>query len=177
MKHQKNIISMLLAILTFICLAILPLSVAAEPTVTSVTLDPIDPNPLETIKFTAVIESDTELNEVRIIVAECTAGICYKDDFNVSMSLEEDATYIGDVTLVHDDTVYIKYHIEMFSDGMWYATEITEYNLTAKPNNGDNGDNGNTTNGDGNNTPGFELISVLLAGVIIALVVGRKRFG
>ncbi|MBU0498252.1 MAG: hypothetical protein KKC68_07915 [Candidatus Thermoplasmatota archaeon] len=174
MKHQKSISSTLLAILTFVCLSVLPFSVTAEPTVMSITLNPTDPNPLETIKFTAVIESDTELDEVRIIVAECTEGICYKDDFNVSMSVNGDGAYIGDVTLTHDDTVYIKYHIEMLSDGMWYATEITEYNLTEKPS---NGDNGNATNGDGDNTPGFELISVLLAGAIIALVVGRKRFG
>jgi hypothetical protein len=173
-KRQLHLVSLM----SLLLLINIPLSLAADPMLTNITLDPTDPEPTDTITFTAIIESEETPTSVYIIVQECKADICFKDGYNESMALVDTDQYQGQVTLGRADATYIKYHVEILSNGVWYASDIIEFNLTIEQNgNGENGDNGtpNGENGDnGDSTPGFELLAFLIAGVII-ISLRRKR--
>ena len=182
MKHNKNRQLLLVSLLSLLLLVSIPSSTAADPIVTDITLDPTNPGPIETITFTATIKSDETPTSVYIIVQECKADICFKDGYNESMDPRDTDEYQGQVTLGRDDATYIKYHVEILSDGVWYANDKIEFNLTIDENgnggtNGENGDNGTPNGGNGDNgdsIPGFELLAFLIAGVII-ISLRRKR--
>jgi len=177
MKHQKNKIIVLSLILIAFLLTMIPQVTAADPEVSQILLDPEEPAPTETITFTATIESEDAPTSVYIVVQECKADICFKDGYNESLTLLDGNNYQGAVTLGRDDATYIKYHVEMLINGVWYKNDITELDLVVDNGNGDtNGDNGDTNGGNGNNnTPGFELIALLIAGGIVTIVLRRKR--
>ena len=181
MKLKINRQLYLVSILSSLLLLTIPLS-TADPIVSNITLDPTDPGPTETITFTATIENEEVPTNVYIIVQECNPDICYKDGYNESMALIDTNQYQGQVSLGRDDATYIKYHVEILSNGVWYASDIIPFNLTIEENgngdtNGENGDDGTPNGGNGDNgdsTPGFELLTFLIAGVII-LSIRRKR--
>jgi hypothetical protein len=178
MKHQKNKLIILSLILTAFLLTMIPQVSAADPEVSQILLDPEEPAATETIIFTATIESDDAPTSVYIVVQECKADICFKDGYNESLTLLDGNNYRGDVTLGRDDATYIKYHVEMLVNGIWYKNDITELDLIIDNGNGDtNGENGDTNGGNGNNnnTPGFELVALLIAGGILTIVLRRKR--
>ena len=180
MKHQKNKLIVLSLILTAFLLTMIPQVTAADPVVSQILLDPEEPAPTETITFTATIESDDIPTSVYIVVQECKADICFKDGYNESLTLLDGNNYQGEVTLDRDDATYIKYHVEMLINGIWYKNDIIELDLVVDNGNGDtngeNGDNGDTNGGNGNNnTPGFDLLALLIAGGIVTIVLRRKR--
>jgi hypothetical protein len=142
---------------------------AAQPTVESISLNPGEPSALSAITFTAMVTSETSVDTVQVIVKECKPSICYTDGFNESMDLVDTNTYNASVTLKHADATYIEYHLEMESGGEWFASDITTVNLTSA------GD-GTTDGGNGTNkTPGFELLLVIGAFVVVVVVYTRKR--
>ena len=176
MKEKKNKPLIFTFLISFLLLVCIQSSTVADPTVTTISLDPADPAPTETITFTATIDSNETPTSVFIVVQECNENICFKDGYNESMTLQDTGDYQGQIALQRDDVTYIKYHIVILSNGEWYANEIAEFDLTEDDGNGDtNGDNdGNgSTNGDG--TPGFELIVFLIAGIIIIISFKHKR--
>ena len=160
--------------------------ISAEPTVEEITLSPEEPEPLSEVTFIATVTSEESLDQVNIIVRKCKKvegqELCYVDSINESMSLFEN-TYRATVTLKHDDATYIKYNLVIKSEGIWYEYDPIQVNLTVEPANGNgNGDgtNGNGSNGGNgengdNGTPGFEIISLLIAIVIGVLLLGKKR--
>ena len=170
MKNKKTM--PILALLFLI--AATNLAVAEEPTI-EYSLNPAEPEKLSTITFTATITTDMNITEVRLIVEECSSQICFTPGFNVSMTEMTSNEYQGQVTLTHDDAVYIKYNVEILANNTWYKDSKTELTLTISSN-GENGDNG-ATNGDTNDdeTPGFELITFIIAIAIIALFIRKKR--
>ncbi len=177
MKHQKNKHIILSLILTAFLLTMIPPVSAANPEVSQILLNPEEPAATETIIFTATIEGDDAPTSVYIVVQECKDDICFKDGYNESLSLLDGNNYRGEITLGRDDATYIKYHVEMLVNGIWYKSEIIELDLITDNGNGDtNGENGDTNgdNGD-NNTPGFELLTLLIAGGIITIALRRKR--
>lgn len=181
MKEKKNKPLLLIFLISFLLLVCMQSSTVADPIVTTVSLDPVDPAPTETITFTATIDSNETPTSVFILVQECNENICFKDGYNESMTVQATGEYQGQIALQRDDATYIKYHIVILSNGEWYATEITEFDLTVDDGNGDtNGNNTNngSTNGDNENgdaTPGFELMVFLIAGSIIIISFKHKR--
>jgi hypothetical protein len=155
----------------------LTISTAAEPTIVEVTLEPEEPTPLSTITFTTTITSEDSLDDVRLIVKECNAtlGICYPDEQNVSMiNAEGTNNYEKDVTLKHAGATYITYYFVIKSDDIWYKFDPVDFNLTIDSSNGspNGGDGGDGSQG----TPGFEVVTFLIAISFCALVFKRKRF-
>ena len=147
---------------------------AAEPTVESISLTPPDPSVRSPITFTVTMTSDESLTDVRIIVQECTEGICYRDFFNESMTLMGENTYQTSLTLIHEDATYIKYHVEAGTSEQWYTFDVTEKNLTNEPSNGDGDQNGNG-NGEPDESPGFELVISIGALSLLVFLMKRKR--
>ena len=64
-------------------------TVAAQPIVEELTIEPGEPTTLSTITFTAVITSEDDIGEVRLIIEECKVGLCYLSS-NESMDMIED---------------------------------------------------------------------------------------
>ena len=167
----RNIIRNILVISIIIVLGLHISAVNAivtEPNVEKITLEPEEPTPLSTITFTATINSTEELDDVRLIVKECSEVLCFIDGFNVSMGATSDGDYRVQVTLKHDDTIEIKYHLEIDSNGIWYHSDVTVFNLTTDANNKTNGNNTNST-------PGFRSISFLITILIGLLLFRRER--
>ena len=182
MKSQKNKPIILSLILVAFLVTLIPQVSAVDPEVSEILLDPEEPAATGTITFTVTILSDDIPTSVYIVVQECKADICFKDGYNESLTLLDGNNYQGEVTLGRDDATYIKYHVEMLINGVWYKNDITELDLAVDGGNGDtNGENGDTNgdtnggNGNNNNTPGFELVALLVAGGIITLALRRKR--
>ena len=180
MISQKNKPIILSLILAAFLLTLIPQVSAADPVVSQILLNPEEPAPTETITFTSTIESDDVPTSVYIVVQECKADICFKDGYNESLALLDGNNYQGEVTLERDDATYIKYHVEMLINGVWYKNDITELDLVVDDGNGDtngeNGENGDTNGGNGNNnnTPGFQLVALLFAGGIITIALRGK---
>lgn len=146
-------------------------AVAAE--FDQIILDPTVPHPKDTVMFSTKIKGEN-ITDVFLIVQECNAntGVCYPR-MNVSMTLDQSGEYETEVTLTHDDATYITYNVEVKDDTGWTASDSDKLNLdlTSPPN-----DNG-STNGNGNDTPGFEAITFLI-GVCVTLILvlhSRKR--
>lgn len=145
------------------------LNVTANPTVT---VDPETPEVQSTVTFTAEL-GDEDATSVRITIQECDAntGICFPDSLqNLSMTEQSDGSYEASATLTRDDATYIQYTLLVESSEGWTQyLEKTKVNLAEKPNGGDNGNGDN-----GNGIPGFTLILVVLAFVLIIMVYYRK---
>jgi len=168
MKNIKRTMVLTAFLIFSLCISIIGTIRAVEPTVVEVTLDPEDPAPQSTITFTAVITSEDTLEEMKLIVQECKEGLCYISSFNESMATVDTDTYQASVTLIHDDATYIKYHLEIKSDGTWYKNDLTEFDLKV------GSDNGNTTPNDTDKTPGFELIILIIA-IGVGFILFRKK--
>jgi len=167
MKMRRINVTITAALVLFFYLSLT--TVAAQPIVEELTIEPGEPTTLSTITFTAVITSEDDIGEVRLIIEECKVGLCYLSS-NESMDMIEDNTYQTQFTLTHADATYVKYHLEVESGGEWFSYDIVETNLTADTDNGlSNGENG------GNGTPGFEIVIFLLAISIGVFIFKRKR--
>lgn len=158
--------------IVFIMMALLYISFigfisSAVPTVSNVTLQPENPEPLTSVEFSVTISDSSDIDGVWLIVKECDGrtGVCFPDDQNVSMSRIGDTNdYQKVVTLLHDDATYITYHLEIKSGGEWFVEDSVDVDLEIK--------NGNSNNG----TPGFEIGFLFIVISIIILIYGRKRF-
>lgn len=174
-KTLKNALVAMLA--TGLCLSIVGIATADEPSYGEIDVTPEEPTRLSEVTFTVDV-TGVNITEVRINVEECIEGMCYPDYQNVSMDYNtEDDTWIGAVTLIHDDTVYGTCWLVIKSNGTWYDFKDSkkEFNVSAGTGNGDiNG--GDTTNGDDgtNGIPGFELILVVIS-IVLALSIYKKK--
>jgi len=163
----KNVFFMMLVA----CLFMTNLVNAADPTVT---VDPEAPIAESTVSFTAELD-DEDVIGVWLKVQECNAnsGICFPDSLqNISMT-EQDSEYKASVTLSHDDATYIQYTIYVeTSEGLLEYLKDTKINLSEQQNSNGTGNGGDDDNG----TPGFEVISLLLAVLVGVSLLKRKRF-
>jgi hypothetical protein len=93
----------------------------------------------------------------------------------------ENNTWEETGTLIHDDTIYISVWLEILSDGTWYNfnDKRIEFDVIAADNGGNgngNGENGNGNGGNGSNdTPGFELIILVISILIGISIYSKKR--
>lgn len=165
---SKNRNLLIVAILS-ICFCLFCFSpVLAEPVVEQVVIDPEEPEPESTVNVSATISSDENITEVYLLVQECKENLCFQRE-NVTMSLI-DGKYEYEYELNFEETTYFKYNFNILSGGKWYETEITNVTLKEKT----NGNNGGT-NGNENDAPGFELVSLFVAISLGVLLFKRKR--
>jgi len=166
---KKNI---LIVSIVFLGLCLSSNGVVAEFVVEDVDITPSQPEPLSTITITATITSDEVIGTVNLVIKECRgtpeeSGLCYTPE-TYEMIPSGDDTYTVDYDLHYSDAGYFGYHFEV--DGVSSTEEDTNVVLKVKANNGgdDDGD-------DDNGSPGFELISLLIAVAIGVILLKRKR--
>jgi hypothetical protein len=74
----------------------------------------------------------------------------------------------------HEDVTQLKYHLEILSNDTWYIFKTGFINLSSNPDNNIDDDN-NIDYNKKNTTPGFELIFIILA-VMLILFLRQKKF-
>lgn len=168
MKTTKIMIS----IIFFLVLFISAVNVNATPTVEDITTQPAQPTPLSTIKVIATITGENIIS-VNLTVAECDESLCYVSHSNIVMSLNEDSKYEAELTLKDDRNRadHIQYQFIINDNGTEYTFSDDSWKTYFLITN--NNDNQNTDNND--NTPGFELIILLVAVFISLIFLKRKR--
>jgi len=148
--------------------------IAVDP-VADITVEPLEPEPLSTVTFTANITSEDAIDEVYIKIKECKPGLCFSIE-NVSMSPSGDK-YTLDYELKYSEATYFDYWLEIKSGGSWFTTE--KANVTLKVAEDNNDDTNDTTpvvtEDDDEGIPGFELITLLFAIIVGVFLFKRKR--
>ena len=143
--------------------------VNAEVNVEDITVDPANPDALDTVTITATITSDEDIDDVKIKIKECDDDMCMPTE-EFDMTLEN-----GKYTLVHDLTynkaTYFEYNIITTVNGTENETGFTKVIVTPASNGGNGGNGGDG----GNGIPGFELIQLFIATLIIIFYMRRKR--
>ena len=159
--------SVLLFAFAFLIVSEFVPAVLADPTIVQVTIDPAKPLPISTITFNATILSNETIDEVRLLVQECQADLCFVYGFNISMEKTANDTYQAQCTLIQEEATQIKYHLNIACNETWYTSNIIFMPLAsdAKKNTSQNPP-------DSVSTPDFEIILVVCA---IALVFLWKR--
>jgi hypothetical protein len=142
--------------------------IGAEP---KVELNPSKPTPLSKITFNVEI-SEQDANNVELYIQECSskAGICYSDSRkNLVMDKVNDFEYKVSTELIRKEADYIQYNISVETESGWvHYDDLITVNLDLKSNNSGNG-------GGDNETPGFEIIILILGVAIVIFILGKKR--
>jgi len=143
--------------------------VNAEVDVEDVTVDPANPDALDTVTITATITSDEDIDEVLIRIKECDNNMCMPtEEFEMTL---DNGEYTLTYDLTYDKATYFGYKFIITSNGNETETDFT--NVTVNP--ASNGGNGGNGGDDGNGIPGFELIPLFIATLIIIFYMRRKR--
>jgi len=169
MKNLRLIILIMCSVI--LCLFLSIPSVIAQPNI-DITFEPEEPAPESKINFTATVSGEN-ISEVYICLSECKEGLCYADSFNESMDEISEGVYQKDITMIHSDATYIEYWAVVNDNDTWYNFNLDYETANLKTSSNGNGD---TTNGnDTDDTPGFEMILVLLSLVVLIFLFKRKR--
>lgn len=160
-------------IMTFVVLGLYfsSANVVADPVVENIITDPTSPAPLSTITVTANIDGG-DITNVNLSVGECnrTVGVCYVYH-EIPMTEKTEGQYTAEVTLEKSKASYISFTFDITYDGETKRLENDSWDVDLSIESG----NGDTTNGgDGNSTPGFEIIYFLIA-VSIGLLLHRNK--
>jgi len=166
---KRNIIS---GVILLLGLYLSTLSVSAEiATVDQVTINPEEPELLSTVNFTADITGD-DISTVNLIVGECddVTGVCYKYH-RVTMTKLPTGEYQAEVTLASSKATYI-YCEFLITNSSGFSEQIKDdswkFNLSIEA----DGTNGGA---DTNESPGFELVLMLVSIVVVVFLIYRKR--
>ena len=170
-KCIKNIVLLFTLILSLYVFSA-GITVLAEPTIIDLNHDPQNPEILSTVTFSATITGE-DITSVHLFIQECEKdGVCFQPSHNITMSLSAEAdTYYGEVTLDKENAEVMKYNLVILDNGTWYNylhTDLREVDLVIPS-------NGNQNGGNGDSTPGFELISIFLSISLFILISKRKR--
>lgn len=166
--------NLLKATMVIFCLNVAVAGVIAQPILENFSVSPEEAAPLSTITITAEISGDN-ISNVNLTVKECNwdAGICYSQQ-TVQMSEVGTGSYQAGLTLQEDRATFLEYYFDITINGVEerLSDESWLYNLTLDTNGNDHvNSDGNGTNG----TPGFEVLSLLIAISIISILTRRKR--
>ena len=147
------------------------INVTAEPVV-DISVIPEEPEPLDTLTFTATVTSDEDIDEVNLIIKECkyNPDLCFKRTI-VPMMLDG-KSYQAEYELEYSDATYISYYLEIISGD--YTNDTEQINLTLKI----DSSNENTNEADSDDedkSPGFEIIIFIAAVLIIFILIRKKR--
>lgn len=175
-KTLKNALIAMVAICLFS--SVVAIVSAEDPSYEDIVWSPEEPIRESEVSFTVDITGDVP-EEVYVRVEECNDIFCYQDILNESMMNTVGNTWEGSVTLVHDDTTYCTVWLEILSNGNWTnfkESRITfdVYEDTGNGENGGNGDNGENGENGTDDTPGFEVI-VLVISIIVAISIYKKK--
>lgn len=169
-KTKKSIIFGIIIIMSFL---LSTLMTAAVPSY-DIELSPNKPKPSSSITFTVTF-SDDSLTDVNIIVAECKIEnndeSCFADMIDEPMDKIGSGEYQKQVTLKHSDATYIKYWLAVEENGEIkdLSDELVQIDLDISTSAGeDNGD-------DSEESPGFELLVLLVSLVILIAIIRKKR--
>jgi len=174
MKYVKR--NVLIATIAILGLCMSCVSVMAEPVVESIITDPEAPTRLSTITVTATI-SGNDITNVVLIAGECSdvEGVCFIYH-QIPMTETTPDRYTSEVTLEKSKTTYVSYSFDITHNGNTTRFQnVGRVNLSIDSGNG--GNSGTTNDGDkSDGTPGFEIITLLVAIIIGTLFIKRKRF-
>jgi thiol-disulfide isomerase/thioredoxin len=158
-------------------------SAVAEPEVVSMYIDPAAPEHQATITITAEITGD-DVTAVSVMVKECRAataggslaGTCWENNPYSMEDPEDDGTWVATATLQDESglSTYIDIEFDITDSGELYdriGNEEWATELTLPADTGDNDDDDGSSGG----SPGFEVITLLVAVVIGILLIKRKR--
>ncbi len=179
MKTQKRKKIVTLHFLTIMAMTLV-LFVSVASAIPTIELDPEQPKPLESVTFTATLSDVENIEKVTIRVQECgnepgIGYICYADEFNTTMTESSQNVYTASIELRHENAIEIKYQLRYLTDQGWISYpegDLMKVDLdTSEEPNGNTNGNDDTNQ----NTPGFELMSIIAA---VSLIVwfSRKRF-
>jgi len=132
--------------------------VAADATIT---VSPETPSPKSTVTFTAEFDSG-DIQSVYLNYNECNSQACYSL-YNKSMESIGDNKFEVEITLLKDDATYVQYWLQFKSADGWSSSEVEKTYLST--------DSG----GDSNDSPGFELLLVVLSIVLLTIIFKIKR--
>ena len=177
-KNLKNVLVIILV--AGLCLTIAGLATADEPSVGKISVSPEEPTRESEVNFSVSVTGDN-IEKVYVKVEECVGDpdspdyFCYAGLLNVSLT-DVSGTWKGTGTLQYANSDEGHCWLVVKSNGTWYdfkndKTTWTNFDIVAAPNN-----NGNGTNG-GNNTddsPGFELILIIVS-IAVALFIYKKK--
>lgn len=150
---------------------------AADPAVVEITTNPERPEPTATITVIAEITGDN-IESVTVSVTGCDDNGCYDNYLNLPMTLNDDGKYeTEEFTLKHSvPTIDHLQYAFTVNDGVEDHILADTSWKTYLDVGGDNGDINGGTNGSGDsNSPGFELLILLVAVMVGVLVYTKKR--
>lgn len=178
-KNKKKLMQISLAIL--LAAVTIP-SVTAAPTVE---LSPAQPQPLDTVTFTATIPNVENIQQVAIRVQLCgnepnIGYICYTEEFNETLTESAADTYTGSVNLGNhekaENAIEIKYQLNYLTNQGWITypeDDLVKVDLDTS-NQPDDTTNGNTDD-TASDTPGFELGVLFISVIFISLILYRRK--
>ena len=133
---------------------------------------PLEPTPLSVVNFTVGINNNITVDDVRLIVRECTGDMCFAKDLNVSMNYSYTCCmdfYETQIKLVHKDVTQLKYYVKIFNNDTWYISNASILNLSVP------GNNNPLIISENKSTPGFEMPLLVLSIVLIIVFNQWKR--
>jgi hypothetical protein len=163
---MKKIIILLIGML-FLGLCIT--TVTADPTVDEITTEPTKPTPLSTVKVIATITGENIIS-VKLTVAECDDESCFLSHPSIEMNMNENGKYEAELTLEDDKNRanHIQYQFTINDNGTEYP--LTNENWKTYLNLQNTGDGGSN----GNDTTGFEILTLFIA-IIIGIFIYKKK--
>lgn len=174
---EKNRGNFLAIVLVILCLFLSTTTiVSADPNVSDIATIPENPEPLSTLKVIADVTGNNILS-VKVTISECTEGPpeqCFDPHTNLVMELNDDGKYETEVTLT--GTVpsidHLQYAFTVDDDGTEYI--LTDPSWRTYLDVGTDNDGTNDDGGD-NDSPGFELVILLVAVIVGVLLYIKKR--
>jgi hypothetical protein len=166
---RETIKKTLMTTILFLILCLSTFGANADPTVETVVTNPSEPEQLSTFTVIATITGEN-ITSVKVAFSECCGDTCFVSQSNIPMSLNDDGKYEAEVTLTgtQESISEIHYTFTIDDNGTEYESGILKTYLKT--------DNGGTNNdGADNQTPGFELVILLMAVFISLIYVKRKR--
>ena len=174
-KNLKNVLVIILV--AELCLAFAGIATADQPSVGAISLSPKKPTRQSEVNFSVSVTGDN-IEKVYVKVEECVGDpnspdyFCYTGLLNVSLS-NVSGTWKGTGTLQYSNSDEGHCWPVVKSNGVWYdfkndKTTWTNFSIVPASNNGTNG--GDNTD----NTPGFELILVIVS-IVAALFIYKKK--
>lgn len=167
---NKSIKSILFGIIIIMSFLLSTLITAAVPSY-NIEINSNKPKASSTVTFTATF-SDDSLTAVNIIVAECKLvendEFCFADTIDEPMDKIDSGQYQKQVILKHSDATYIKYWLAVEENGEIkdLSDELVQMDLDVSTD-GDNGDS--------EESPGFELIILIISLIIVIAIIRKKR--
>jgi hypothetical protein len=153
-------------IILFLGLYLSTFNVSANPTIENMTTNPVKPEPLSTFTVIATITGENIIS-VNVTISECTEeppAQCFKSHPNIPMTLNDDGKYEAEVTLTgtQKSIDHVQYLFIINDNGIEY--QVGDLKTYLK-----------TDNGGDNDSPGFELVILLIAAFISLIFLKRKR--